>query len=121
MYAAATYTVFSLYAWADTYNLYAWADTYNLYAQALKMFLHVFKHFEDFQEDQFDFHTYCLRKMTLRAYVEMLRMEDELYHHIYYSKAAWGAVETYLLLLDQPDKHAQVRQCLPAGQERNVL
>ena len=74
------------------------------------MFLHVFKHFEDFQEDQFDFHTYCLRKMTLRAYVEMLRMEDELYHHIYYSKAAWGAVETYLLLLDQPDKNAQVRR-----------
>ncbi|DBA72018.1 TPA: hypothetical protein ACH3X2_010757 [Trebouxia sp. C0005] len=77
------------------------------HGKALKMFLHVFKHFEDFQEDQFDFHTYCLRKMTLRAYVEMLRMEDELYHHIYYSKAAWGAVETYLLLLDQPDKNAQ--------------
>ncbi len=91
-------------------SLYARADTYNMYAQALKMFLHVFKHFEDFQEDQFDFHTYCLRKMTLRAYVEMLRMEDELYHHIYYSKAAWGAVETYLLLLDQPDKNAQVRR-----------
>ena len=72
------------------------------------MFLHVFKHFEDFQEDQFDFHTYCLRKMTLRTYVEMLRMEDELYHHIYYSKAAWGAIQTYLLLLDQPDKNAKV-------------
>ena len=72
------------------------------------MFLHVFKHFEDFQEDQFDFHTYCLRKMTLRSYVEMLHMEDELYHHIYYSKAAWGAIEAYLLLLDQPDKDAKV-------------
>ena len=77
--------------------------------KALKMFLHVFKHFEDFQEDQFDFHTYCLRKMTLRTYVEMLRMEDELYHHIYYSKAAWGAIEAYLLLLDQPDKNAKVQ------------
>ena len=80
------------------------------------MFLHVFKHFEDFQEDQFDFHTYCLRKMTLRAYVEMLRMEDELYHHVYYSKAAWGAIEAYLLLLDQPDKDAKVGHC--CGEKR---
>lgn len=102
LHLVAIYTVFI--------SLYARADTYKPSAQALKMFLHVFKHFEDFQEDQFDFHTYCLRKMTLRAYVEMLRMEDELYHHIYYSKAAWGAVETYLLLLDQPDKNAQVRR-----------
>ncbi len=102
LHLAAIYTVFI--------SLYARADTYKPSAQALKMFLHVFKHFEDFQEDQFDFHTYCLRKMTLRVYVEMLRMEDELYHHIYYSKAAWGAVETYLLLLDQPDKNAQVRR-----------
>ncbi|KAL3138957.1 hypothetical protein ABBQ32_005768 [Trebouxia sp. C0010 RCD-2024] len=75
--------------------------------KALKMFLHVFKHFEDFQEDQFDFHTYCLRKMTLRTYVEMLRMEDEVYHHMYYSKAAWGSIQAYLLLLDQPDKDAK--------------
>ena len=28
------------------------------------------KHFVDIIEDQFDFHTYCMRKMTLRAYVE---------------------------------------------------
>ena len=32
-------------------------------------------------EDQFDFHTYCLRKMTLRAYIELLRCEDTIYKH----------------------------------------
>ena len=32
------------------------------------------KHFLDITEDQFDFHTYCIRKMTLRAYIDMLRM-----------------------------------------------
>ena len=37
--------------------------------QALKMFKEVEKHFADFDEDQFDFHSYCIRKMTLRAYV----------------------------------------------------
>lgn len=32
--------------------------------QALKRFLKVQQHFEDFQEDQFDFHGYCVRKMV---------------------------------------------------------
>jgi len=27
------------------------------------------KHFADITDDQFDFHTYCLRKVTLRAYL----------------------------------------------------
>ncbi|RLN73598.1 hypothetical protein BBJ28_00026180, partial [Nothophytophthora sp. Chile5] len=40
---------------------------------ALKRFFAVEKHFNDFIEDQFDFHTYCIRKMTLRAYLQMLR------------------------------------------------
>ncbi len=56
--------------------------------QALKKVLAVVKHFEDFVEDQFDFHTYCVRKMTLRAYVDMLRMEDRLHNNIFYSKVA---------------------------------
>lgn len=80
-----------------------------LFLQALKMFHHTFKHFEDMGEDQFDFHTYCLRKMTLRSYVEMLRMEDSLLHHIHFSKAAWGAIETYLQLTEAPKRQAQVR------------
>ncbi len=33
-------------------------------SQALKQFLKVQQHFEDFQEDQFDFHGYCVRKMV---------------------------------------------------------
>ncbi|BBG99035.1 tetratricopeptide repeat-containing protein [Prunus dulcis] len=36
--------------------------------RALKKFLAVEKHYADITEDQFDFHSYCLRKMTLRAY-----------------------------------------------------
>jgi hypothetical protein len=32
--------------------------------QALKRFLKVQQHFDDFQEDQFDFHGYCIRKMV---------------------------------------------------------
>ncbi|KAK9808522.1 hypothetical protein WJX73_004343 [Symbiochloris irregularis] len=66
--------------------------------QALKKFLAVHKHFEDFREDQFDFHSYCTRKMTLRSYMQMLEMQDNLYHNLAYSKAAWGAIDAYLQL-----------------------
>ena len=55
-------------------------------AQALKILLASVKHFDDFVEDQFDFHAYCVRKMTLRAYVAMLRMEDSIHNNIFYSK-----------------------------------
>lgn len=72
------------------------------YGKALKKFLGVSKHFEDFVEDQFDFHGYCVRKMTLRSYMDLLKMEDELYGEISYSKAAWGAIRCYLDLADNP-------------------
>eukprot|EP00775_Hariotina_reticulata_P004729 gene4729-4979_t len=52
--------------------------------KALKKFAAVAKHFSDFAEDQFDFHSYCVRKLTLRAYVGLLRMEDQLHHHPFY-------------------------------------
>lgn len=43
-------------------------------------------------EDQFDFHSYCLRKMTLRSYVAMLKFQDQLHSHPYFHKAAAGAI-----------------------------
>ncbi|KAF5466665.1 hypothetical protein F2P56_016572 [Juglans regia] len=72
--------------------------------RALKKFLAVEKHYADITEDQFDFHSYCLRKMTLRAYVEMLRFQDSLHSHAYFHKAAAGAIRCYLKLYDSPPK-----------------
>ena len=46
------------------------------HGRALKQFTSIENHFLDIVEDQFDFHTYCIRKMTLRAYVRLLRLED---------------------------------------------
>lgn len=60
------------------------------------------KHFDDINEDQFDFHGYCLRKVTLRSYVEVLRFEDEAYGQDYYCEAASGIVRIYLHLMDHP-------------------
>lgn len=53
-------------------------------------------------EDQFDFHTYCMRKMTLRSYIDLLRLEDVIRSHRFYGKAARCAIQVYLRLHDKP-------------------
>ena len=51
------------------------------------------QHFSEIQEDQFDFHTYSLRKMTLRSYLELLRFEDVLRSQRFYFVTARAAIE----------------------------
>lgn len=69
--------------------------------RALKKFLSVHQHYLDMVEDQFDFHTYCLRKMTLRAYVHMLRFEDTLHSHAFFKEGAVQVADCYLRLHSQ--------------------
>lgn len=63
------------------------------WGDALKKCHEVDRHYSEIIEDQFDFHTYCMRKMTLRAYVGLLRLEDVLRRHPFYYKAAKCAIE----------------------------
>lgn len=70
---------------------------------ALKRFHQVSAIFDIWQEDQFDFHNFSLRKGMIRAYVDMLRWEDHLRDHPYYSQTALSAVRAYVLLHDEPD------------------
>lgn len=72
------------------------------WGEALKKCHEVDRHFSEIMEDQFDFHTYCMRKMTLRAYVSLLRLEDVLRAHPFYFKAAQVAIQVYLQLHDHP-------------------
>lgn len=60
------------------------------------------QHFVEITDDQFDFHTYCMRKMTLRSYVDLLKLEDVLRQHPFYYKAARTAIQIYLTLHDKP-------------------
>lgn len=60
------------------------------------------QHFTEIIEDQFDFHTYCMRKMTLRSYVDLLRLEDVLRSQRFYERAAHCAIRIYLGLHDKP-------------------
>ncbi|KAI2610518.1 N-terminal acetyltransferase A, auxiliary subunit [Hypoxylon sp. NC1633] len=67
---------------------------------ALKRFHAVYNIFEVWQEDQFDFHSFSLRKGQIRAYVDMIRWEDHLREHPFYTRAALGAIAVYLSVYD---------------------
>ena len=60
--------------------------------RALKKYLAVEKHYADMVEDQFDFHTYCIRKMTLRAYIRMLKFQDNLHSYRFFHRAAASSI-----------------------------
>jgi N-alpha-acetyltransferase 15/16, NatA auxiliary subunit len=70
---------------------------------ALKRLHAVFNIFDVWQEDQFDFHSFSLRKGMVRAYVDMVRWEDHLRDHPFYTRMALSAIKAYVLLHDQPD------------------
>lgn len=70
---------------------------------ALKRLHAVYSIFDTWQEDQFDFHSFSLRKGMIRAYVDMVRWEDRLREHPFYVRMALSAIKAYLLLNDQPD------------------
>lgn len=67
---------------------------------ALKRYIAINDIFEVWQEDQFDFHTFSLRKGMIRAYIDMVRWEDNLREHPFFSKAAIAAARTYIRLFD---------------------
>ncbi|KAM5453833.1 hypothetical protein MaudCBS49596_002456 [Microsporum audouinii] len=70
---------------------------------ALKRFHAISNIFDIWQEDQFDFHNFSLRKGMIRAYIDMIRWENCLREHPYYSRAAIGGIKSYILLHDEPD------------------
>jgi tetratricopeptide (TPR) repeat protein len=69
---------------------------------ALKRFTSIYNIFDVWQEDQFDFHSFSLRKGQIRAYIDMMRWEDQLREHTFYSRAALSAVDVYLKMHDKP-------------------
>ena len=79
-------------------------------ARALKSFHFTHKHFTDIYEDQFDFHTYSVRKGVLRAYLDMLRWEDELRGHKFFVRACLAIVRCYLSLHDQQHDRERAQQ-----------
>ncbi|KAL8414295.1 hypothetical protein RB594_005503 [Gaeumannomyces avenae] len=85
--------------WFLTEDGEAYARQGNL-GMALKRFHAIFTIFDIWQEDQYDFHTFSLRKGLIRAYVEMIRWEDHLRDHPFYSRVALDAVALYVDMHD---------------------
>ncbi|KAH7039659.1 NMDA receptor-regulated protein 1-domain-containing protein [Microdochium trichocladiopsis] len=69
-------------------------------ALALKRFHTIYNIFDVWQEDQFDFHSFSLRKGQLAAYMDMIRWEDKLREHPIYTRAALDAIALYISMHD---------------------
>ena len=83
---------------------------------ALKRFTSISSVFEIWQEDQFDFHSFSLRKGQIRAYVDMMRWEDHLRGHPFFTRSAIAAARIYVMLYDQPNlAHAKLANGVNGG------
>ncbi|EHA52876.1 NMDA receptor-regulated protein 1 [Pyricularia oryzae 70-15] len=91
--------------WFLTEDGEAYARRGNI-GMALKRFHAIFNIFDIWQEDQYDFHTFSLRKGLVRAYVDMIRWEDRLREHPFYSRMALDAIKIYLDLHDSQEPAA---------------
>ncbi|KAF8970163.1 NMDA receptor-regulated protein 1-domain-containing protein [Flammula alnicola] len=69
---------------------------------ALKRYMAVKKVFDDYEDDQFDFHGYNLRKFTINIYIKLLKWEDQLRSHPAYIKAAIEATKIFVSVSDDP-------------------
>lgn len=95
----------------------AWARQSQL-GLALKRFTTVIDMFDTWHEDQFDFHSFSLRKAQIRAYVDLMRWEDGLRSHPAYVRCVVGAARIYLHLHDDP---ALVKSSdMPVGATRHT-
>lgn len=68
------------------------------YCMALKFYYKIDKIFTEVFDDQFDFHSYSIRKCILRAYKDLIKFEDELHDHPYFKRAALGMISTFLAM-----------------------
>lgn len=62
-----------------------------------------------------------MRKMTLRSYVDLLKLEDVLRQHPFYYKAARTAIQIYLALHDKPLTDDNKESQADAGQNLGFL
>ncbi|AJU85054.1 AEG_G0008690.mRNA.1.CDS.1 [Saccharomyces cerevisiae] len=67
---------------------------------ALKRFNAIPKFYKQFEDDQLDFHSYCMRKGTPRAYLEMLEWGKALYTKPMYVRAMKEASKLYFQMHD---------------------
>ncbi|RLV95265.1 N-terminal acetyltransferase A complex subunit NAT1 [Spathaspora sp. JA1] len=65
---------------------------------ALKRFTSIVKLYKVFYNDQYDFHSYCMRRGTPRDYIDTIRWEDRIHSTPIYTRALKGLSEMYFEL-----------------------
>ncbi|KAI9225207.1 MAG: NMDA receptor-regulated protein 1-domain-containing protein [Piptocephalis tieghemiana] len=68
------------------------------FSKAIPHYRLVLQYFSVYWEDQLDFHSYAVRRSTLRDYVRMLQFEDTLHSHPFYQAAAQELMECFLAM-----------------------
>ncbi|EDO18423.1 hypothetical protein Kpol_1032p15 [Vanderwaltozyma polyspora DSM 70294] len=71
---------------------------------ALKRFVAISKFYKQFEDDQLDFHSYCMRKGTPRAYLEMLDWGKTIYTKPIYVRAMNGASKINFEIFDEHEE-----------------
>ncbi|CAK7229787.1 hypothetical protein SEUCBS140593_007364 [Sporothrix eucalyptigena] len=85
--------------WFLTEDGEAYARRGNI-GMALKRFHAIANIFDIWQEDQFDFHSFSLRKGMIRAYIDLVRWEDRIRDHPFFTRAALDAARLYVNMYD---------------------
>uniref|UniRef100_A0A0G4I253 Uncharacterized protein n=1 Tax=Chromera velia CCMP2878 TaxID=1169474 RepID=A0A0G4I253_9ALVE len=83
--------------------------------RSLKQLCATLRHFEEFLEDQYDFHGYCLRRGAFISYVQALRMMDRIHSHRAFRHAAKFVVKIFLSLYAEKDAAARADAAGKAG------
>ncbi|CUS21632.1 LAQU0S03e07052g1_1 [Lachancea quebecensis] len=68
---------------------------------ALKRWDSISKFYKQFEDDQLDFHSYCMRKGVPRAYLEMYQWGKTVYTLPMFIRAMKGAARMYFILNDE--------------------
>lgn len=85
---------------------------------AMKRFNAVIKVFKTFYLDQFDFHSYCMRRGTPRDYIDTLRWEDRLHATPIYVRVVKGLAALEFQLYEQQQSIAAEE---PVDKKKNGL
>jgi hypothetical protein len=68
----------------------------NKFGLALKRYNQLLKHFNEFVDDQLDFHPYAIRKQTFRSYTDVIDVFAQIRSHKFFVSGAKEAVKVAL-------------------------
>jgi peptide alpha-N-acetyltransferase len=83
-----------------------------MYGPGIRQANFIYEHFENIEEDQFDFHSYCMRKYTLAAYAELMDRNANFRNFRYFGKAGYLALhgmklyENYVAFKEKEEEEA---------------